>query len=170
MAVNESGWVGILLLVFCGVLSNITANLLGETMFHMDGLREYVISSSTSLTCPSYADIGEKAFGGVGKVATTVTQYATLCGITIIYLILFGTTAPLIYTNQASRQYNEQYASAVLRTCQILHLSRWPFRFVLSCGTTNNERSCLGGVCHYASIQVLMSLALLLYFLQSQQL
>lgn len=46
MAVNESGWIGILLLVFCGVLSNITANLLGETMFHMEELREYVISSS----------------------------------------------------------------------------------------------------------------------------
>lgn len=42
MAVNESGWVGIILLVCCGLLSNITANLLGETMFHMEGLREYV--------------------------------------------------------------------------------------------------------------------------------
>lgn len=42
MAVNESGWIGILLLVFCGLLSNITANLLGEAMFHMEGLREYV--------------------------------------------------------------------------------------------------------------------------------
>lgn len=40
----------------------------------------------------SYADIGEKAFGKLGRAVTTVTQYATLCGITIIYLILLGRT------------------------------------------------------------------------------
>jgi hypothetical protein len=88
MAVNESGWIGILLLVLCGILSNVTANLLGEAMFHMEGLRECVLH--VVVLNLSYADIGEKAFGRVGRVVTTVTQYATLTGITIIYLILLG--------------------------------------------------------------------------------
>eukprot|EP01127_Copromyxa_protea_P002935 TRINITY_DN12847_c0_g1_i1.p1 TRINITY_DN12847_c0_g1~~TRINITY_DN12847_c0_g1_i1.p1 ORF type:complete len:459 (+),score=45.14 TRINITY_DN12847_c0_g1_i1:8-1384(+) len=77
MAINQSGWVGVILLIICGILSNITANLLGEVMFHIEGLRDY-------------ADIGEKAFGSVGRLLATVSQYTTLAGISIIYLILFG--------------------------------------------------------------------------------
>jgi len=77
LALNESGWIGVGLLVVCGILSNITANLLGEVMFHMDEIRDY-------------ADLGEKAYGRIGRIVTTFTQYVTLTGISIIYLILFG--------------------------------------------------------------------------------
>lgn len=38
----------------------------------------------------SYADLGMRAFGIWGYRAATFTQYLTLCGITIVFMILFG--------------------------------------------------------------------------------
>eukprot|EP01130_Rhizamoeba_saxonica_P017754 TRINITY_DN8682_c0_g1_i1.p1 TRINITY_DN8682_c0_g1~~TRINITY_DN8682_c0_g1_i1.p1 ORF type:complete len:453 (-),score=72.58 TRINITY_DN8682_c0_g1_i1:23-1381(-) len=79
LAVNMSGWIGIVILIFCGIFSNITSNLLGDLMNRI-----------TYEEVKDYSSIGEFAFGRAGKIATNITQYITLSGVTIIFLILVG--------------------------------------------------------------------------------
>ena len=53
-ALNLSGWVGVLLLMLCGLLSNITANILGNTMrMAGDDLEEYDRNACIQASLPA---------------------------------------------------------------------------------------------------------------------
>lgn len=60
-AVAETGWLGILLLILMGILSGYTSVVLSKCMYEdqkeMRGEPQY----------PTYTDVGERAFGVVGK-------------------------------------------------------------------------------------------------------
>jgi vesicular inhibitory amino acid transporter len=78
-ATASSGWLGLPLLVLTAVICMITANLLGSIMMRMpqSAIRDY----------PS---VGGAAFGRVGVALTMASQYSTLIGVSVIFLLLSG--------------------------------------------------------------------------------
>jgi vesicular inhibitory amino acid transporter len=78
-ATKNSGWIGIFVLLVCSVITNYTAHLIGK-----------IISNSISKPNPSFSDIGEAAFGKLGRSISNFSIYVTLIGIVILYLILIG--------------------------------------------------------------------------------
>ncbi len=78
-ATQASGYLGLPLLVVTATVCMITANLLGSIMMRMDqsAIRDY----------PS---IGGAAFGKVGVGLATASQYSTLAGVSVVFLLLTG--------------------------------------------------------------------------------
>jgi vesicular inhibitory amino acid transporter len=78
-ATQQSGYLGLPLLVVTATICMITANLLGSIMMRMDqsAIRDY----------PS---IGGAAFGRVGVAMATASQYSTLAGVSVVFLLLSG--------------------------------------------------------------------------------
>lgn len=76
-AVATSGWVGLVLLLTTAVIAMITANLLGAIMTRMP-----------QASIRDYTSLAGAAFGRPGVIITNFTQYVTLGGVSVIFLLL----------------------------------------------------------------------------------
>ncbi|CAK8986036.1 unnamed protein product [Durusdinium trenchii] len=111
-AIAHSGWVGVPVLVMCGLCSAYTSYLLGWTIFrlqvHPSSESESGDSSSeesteeesssekieaTEVEINSYDDVGEQALGMPGRVISLVVQALMLIGVCTIFLVLTGINA-----------------------------------------------------------------------------
>eukprot|EP01121_Diplochlamys_sp_Union-15-3_P004608 TRINITY_DN14797_c0_g1_i1.p1 TRINITY_DN14797_c0_g1~~TRINITY_DN14797_c0_g1_i1.p1 ORF type:complete len:431 (-),score=44.33 TRINITY_DN14797_c0_g1_i1:17-1309(-) len=77
LAVNQTGWAGLLFLCICATTCIYTGILMGRTMLRVPNLSDY-------------AEIGAAAFGTWGKVASHALIYTTLVGVSIIFFVLLG--------------------------------------------------------------------------------
>eukprot|EP01118_Nematostelium_gracile_P017826 TRINITY_DN7734_c0_g1_i2.p1 TRINITY_DN7734_c0_g1~~TRINITY_DN7734_c0_g1_i2.p1 ORF type:complete len:444 (+),score=121.57 TRINITY_DN7734_c0_g1_i2:64-1395(+) len=82
-AMFQSGWLGLPLLLIVAFISAYTGIILAKTM-------------DTDPTIREYSDIGERAFGRVGRDLAKVSVYITLGGVSIIFLILLGILMSII--------------------------------------------------------------------------
>lgn len=76
---RQSGWASLGLVVMCAIATNFTGKLLISCCYE-GGVR----------TRQSYAEIGEAAFGALGKNTARVFESATLFGVSALFLILAG--------------------------------------------------------------------------------
>lgn len=106
-ATANSGWIGLFLLVLTAFVCMITANLLGSIMMRMP-----------QASIRDYSSIGGAAFGRMGVFLTRASQYSTLAGVTVIFLLLSG-----IFFNSLVCQIPPRLATAivgVLLTCFLI--------------------------------------------------
>jgi amino acid permease len=78
-ALKYCGWTGLILMAFVAVLSNHTAKYLCACLFARPGMK-----------LRTYEDIGEQAFGHLGRRVVGFFQIITLFGVCTIFLILIG--------------------------------------------------------------------------------
>ena len=78
-ATQQSGYLGLPLLVVTAAVCMITANLLGSIMMRMD-----------QAAIRDYPSIGGAAFGRAGAALATASQYSTLAGVSVVFLLLAG--------------------------------------------------------------------------------
>jgi len=78
-AVQQTGWLGIPLLLIVAAVNIFTGIILGATM------REMPVN-----LLGDYAAIGGHAFGKYGRWISHISQYVTLAGVSIIFLVLNG--------------------------------------------------------------------------------
>jgi len=83
-ATNNSGWSGIALLLFCSIITNYTAHIIGTIIMAAKA------KNTTTKEISSFSDIAEVAFGKLGRAVSNFSIYVTLIGVIIIYLILIG--------------------------------------------------------------------------------
>eukprot|EP01087_Luapelamoeba_hula_P014167 TRINITY_DN4109_c0_g1_i3.p1 TRINITY_DN4109_c0_g1~~TRINITY_DN4109_c0_g1_i3.p1 ORF type:complete len:469 (-),score=48.09 TRINITY_DN4109_c0_g1_i3:28-1362(-) len=102
-AVQASGWFGIILLFIVAVFNVYTGLILGSTM------REMPFKD-----IKDYASIGEFAFGRFGRWASHFSQYVTLAGVSIIFLVLVG-----LLMNEIVDQVPRGFFTLVIGICMI---------------------------------------------------
>jgi amino acid permease len=78
-ATMNSGWSGIMVLFLCAIMTNYTAHLIGK-----------IIGNGMSKSNPTFSDIGEEAFGKLGRSISNFSIYVTLFGVVVLYFILIG--------------------------------------------------------------------------------
>jgi len=92
-AVQQTGWLGVPLLVIVAAFNTFTGIILGTTMREMP----------TNLL-GDYAAIGTYAFGNVGRWVSHLSQYVTLSGVSVIFLVLTGILMNIV-VHQAPRGF-----------------------------------------------------------------
>ncbi len=78
-ALQECGWIGLILMAFVAFLCNVTAKYLAQCMFARPGVM-----------LKTYEAIGEQAMGKRGRLMVGFFQTVTLFGVCTIFLILIG--------------------------------------------------------------------------------
>lgn len=78
LTLKQGGWIGLVLIVLVAAMTNTTGKWLIKCLYR----GQHRLSG--------YPDIGEEAFGRVGRVVVHVFHKATLLGVTTIFLILAG--------------------------------------------------------------------------------
>ncbi|KAK3097482.1 hypothetical protein FSP39_010023, partial [Pinctada imbricata] len=83
-AVNDSGWIGLIIMVFCAFLSSYTGAILGKSWSMIqERYPEY------RENCPDpYPVLGEKTFGKVGRYVVSFSINFTLFGVGTVFLLL----------------------------------------------------------------------------------
>ncbi|KAI9592195.1 transmembrane amino acid transporter protein-domain-containing protein [Syncephalis fuscata] len=79
LAMHQSGWIGLFLIVLSALMAIYTGNLLIRCLYVFPGRR---------LT--GYGDVGEAAFGKIGRWVVMFFNYAILLGVGCLYIILIG--------------------------------------------------------------------------------
>merc|ERR1712217_330522 len=77
---RQGGWSCLVLMIGCASAANFTGKLLVQCCYNQDQLRVY----------QSYSEIGEAAFGKLGRMLTNLFENATLFGVSALFLILAG--------------------------------------------------------------------------------
>ncbi len=78
-ATQQSGYLGLPLLVLTALVCMVTANLLGSIMMRMP-----------QAAIRDYPSVGGAAFGRLGAALATASQYSTLAGVSVVFLLLTG--------------------------------------------------------------------------------
>ena len=78
LTLQQGGWIGLLLIVLVAAMTNTTGKWLIKCLYR----GQHRLNG--------YPDIGEEAFGRLGRVVVHVFHKATLLGVTTIFLILAG--------------------------------------------------------------------------------
>jgi len=95
---SQSGWSGVILLVVMGIMSCYTAVILIKTLL--------VSKAEDPTHLPTYGDIGETAFGKVGRWVVNVQMHVTLMGVATVYLVLSGSNiCQLMYEHNLFGEY-----------------------------------------------------------------
>ncbi|XP_057470507.1 amino acid transporter AVT1C-like [Actinidia eriantha] len=110
-AVKEGGWVGLSILFIFAVLSFYTGILLRHCLDSQPGLE-------------TYPDIGQAAFGTVGRFAISIILYAELYASCVEYIILesdnLSSLFPNAHLNLGGYELNSYHLFALLTTLAIL--------------------------------------------------
>lgn len=110
-AVKEGGWAGLSILVIFAVLSFYTGLLLRRCLDSQPGLE-------------TYPDIGQAAFGNVGRFAISIILYAELYACCVEYIILesdnLSSLFPNWHLNLGGLYLNSHHLFALLATLAIL--------------------------------------------------
>ncbi|KAH0777657.1 hypothetical protein KY290_009068 [Solanum tuberosum] len=110
-AVKEGGWAGLSLLFIFGVLSYYTGILL-----------RYCLDSQPGLE--TYPDIGQAAFGTVGRIIISIILYVELYSCCVEYIILEGDNLsalfPNAHLNLGSYQLDARHLFALVTTLAVL--------------------------------------------------
>ncbi|XP_048769154.1 uncharacterized protein LOC125675475 isoform X2 [Ostrea edulis] len=83
-AIDNSGWIGLVLIVACALLSSYTGSILGQAwLIVQERYPEY------KLHCPNpYPVLGEKTFGKTGRYVVSFSINFTLFGVSTVFLLL----------------------------------------------------------------------------------
>ncbi|CAL5363453.1 unnamed protein product [Camellia sinensis] len=110
-AVKEGGWVGLSILFIFAVLSFYTGILLRECLDSQPGLE-------------TYPDIGQAAFGNMGRFAISIILYAELYACTVEHIILesdnLSALFPNAHLNLGAYELNSHHLFALLTTLAVL--------------------------------------------------
>ncbi|PSS05079.1 Vacuolar amino acid transporter like [Actinidia chinensis var. chinensis] len=110
-AVKEGGWVGLSILFIFAVLSFYTGILLRHCLDSQPGLE-------------TYPDIGQAAFGTVGRFSISIILYAELYACCVEYIILesdnLSSLFPNAHLNLGGYELNSHHLFALLTTLAIL--------------------------------------------------
>ncbi|KAI8842477.1 transmembrane amino acid transporter protein-domain-containing protein [Chytridium lagenaria] len=85
-ALNQSGWVGVLVILFSAWANQYSGMLLVKCLY---------INGSERLK--GFPHIGQKAFGNIGKIVVEVLNSVMLLGVPIVYLILSGMNFEILF-------------------------------------------------------------------------
>ncbi|KAJ3399824.1 hypothetical protein CcCBS67573_g04157 [Chytriomyces confervae] len=83
-ALNQSGWIGVALVVFAAFANNYSGKLLIKCLYAKKGKGE------NGRRLKGFAHIGMEAFGSIGGSLVEVFMFASLLGCPIVYFILTG--------------------------------------------------------------------------------
>ncbi|XP_073297529.1 amino acid transporter AVT1C-like isoform X1 [Primulina huaijiensis] len=110
-AVKEGGWVGLSILFIFAILSYYTGILL-----------RYCLDSEPGLE--TYPDIGQAAFGSIGRVAISIILYVELYASCVEYIILesdnLSSLFPNAYLNIGIFELNSHHLFALITTLAVL--------------------------------------------------
>ncbi|KAL7228635.1 hypothetical protein ACSBR2_007359 [Camellia fascicularis] len=110
-AVKEGGWVGLSILFIFAVLSFYTGILLRECLDSQPGLE-------------TYPDIGQAAFGNMGRFAISIILYAELYACAVEHIILesdnLSALFPNAHLNLGAYELNSHHLFALLTTLAVL--------------------------------------------------
>lgn len=110
-AVKEGGWVGLSILFIFAVLSFYTGILLRECLDSQPGLE-------------TYPDIGQAAFGNMGRFAISIILYAELYACAVEHIILesdnLSALFPDAHLNLGAYELNSHHLFALLTTLAVL--------------------------------------------------
>ncbi|KAI8030668.1 Amino acid transporter AVT1C [Camellia lanceoleosa] len=110
-AVKEGGWVGLSILFIFAVLSFYTGILLRECLDSQPGLE-------------TYPDIGQAAFGNMGRFAISIILYAELYACAVEHIILesdnLSALFPNAHLNLGGYELNSHHLFALLTTLAVL--------------------------------------------------
>ncbi|KAI3748590.1 hypothetical protein L6452_11766 [Arctium lappa] len=110
-AVKEGGWVGLSLLFIFGVLSFYTGILLRHCLDSQPGLE-------------TYPDIGQAAFGTMGRLIISIVLYVELYACCVEYIILesdnLSSLFPNAHLNLGGLVLNSHYLFAIMITLAVL--------------------------------------------------
>ena len=106
-AVGDSGYVGILMLIFCAAMAGYTGSKLGKCW-------EFILSKHNELkgSGDPYPAIAEKAVGNWMKIIVNISVYLTLCGACVVLLIICSMNISLIL--------NGIFSNLSITTCMML--------------------------------------------------
>ncbi|KAJ3249123.1 hypothetical protein HDU78_007085 [Chytriomyces hyalinus] len=90
-ALNQSGWVGILLVVFAAFANNYSGSLLVKCLY-ANGDRE-----TGAARLKGFSHIGLEAFGNTGRLLVEGFTSTMLLGVPVVYLILAGMNLEIIF-------------------------------------------------------------------------
>lgn len=110
-AVKQGGWAGLSLLFIFGILSFYTGILLRKCLDSQPGLE-------------TYPDIGQAAFGTVGRIAISIILYVELYACCIEYIILESDNLSSLFPNAhlslAGFEINSHHLFALITTLAVL--------------------------------------------------
>lgn len=110
-AIKEGGWAGLSVLVIFAVLSFYTGILLRDCLDSLPGIE-------------TYPDIGQAAFGTVGRFALSIILYVELYGCCIEYIILEGDNLsslfPDLHLSLGGLELSSHHLFAVITTLTVL--------------------------------------------------
>ncbi|XP_068646080.1 amino acid transporter AVT1C [Aristolochia californica] len=110
-AAKEGGWLGLLILLIFAVLSWYTGILLRDCLDSAPGLE-------------TYPDIGQAAFGSIGRFAISIILYAELYACCVDYIILESDNLSSLFPNAhisfGGVQLNSHYLFALMTTLAVL--------------------------------------------------
>ena len=88
-ALNQSGWIGILIMIAAAFVNEYTGRLLIQCLY-VDGFVLFIYNLFYRQRLSGYPEIGFVAFGRIGRGVVNVFYNSVLLGVTCLYLILAG--------------------------------------------------------------------------------